>query len=539
MKRKNWLILYILIFLFLVCLGFNTYFSIPYYKMNSVKFQNLDNIHLSAKYSPSTNGKGVMIVTDLSHDKSELTSMVYELSSLGYGIYIFDFPSQGGSEGTIPFHSNENTYLAEQFYDAMVSYSQLENMNVSHIHVIAYGSGARAVLQTVSMGFIKPASITLIGTDINLTNRLQYNVLNFTIDSEIDWVKNLTGFSSSFPIHLIASKLDNISTIEDNELLLAMLSSNPNYNPANALSSNVSIKLSTVSDTVHYMLMHNYTIQKMVLLTVAEQDNISYTSNTLLNLRNISVMLMFMLLIPIFYVSGQLISLQTTLNSKNKLKVPHHFIREKLIFWLPSLIIIGLIPIAFYLLPINYPYNDIFKLSLFISYGITMMLLYKFSNFADGLGGVFFTANIKINNKAAIGVGVLTLALISMISFSGMIFLFSWRSKLIWLFLFTILCAIIFYIDEKERDFFADSVKKNLQFITMNYLGSIIAPIILIAIGMYNTAFVLLGMLFILIVTLSMEFVLKKLNSSVLINSIIKAFIFQLLVFAQSTMFLK
>ena len=79
-------------------------------------------------------------------------------------VYIFfDFPSQGGSEGTIPFHSNENTYLAEQFYDAMVSYSQLENMNVSNIHIIAYGSGARAVLQTVSMGFIEPASITLIG----------------------------------------------------------------------------------------------------------------------------------------------------------------------------------------------------------------------------------------------------------------------------------------------------------------------------------------------------------------------------------------
>ena len=89
MKQKKWVILYISIFLFLACLGFNTYFSIPYYKMNSVKFQNLDNIHLSAKYTPSKNDKGVVIVTDLSHDKSELTSMVFELSSLGYGIYIF------------------------------------------------------------------------------------------------------------------------------------------------------------------------------------------------------------------------------------------------------------------------------------------------------------------------------------------------------------------------------------------------------------------------------------------------------------------
>ena len=539
MKRKNWLILYISIFLFLVCLGFNAYFSIPYYKMNSVKFQNLDNIHLSAKYAPSTNGKGVMLVTDLSHEKSELTSMVYELSSLGYGVYIFDFPSQGGSEGTIPFHLNESTYLAEQFYDAMVSYSQLENMSVANIHIIAYGSGARAVLQTVSMGFIQPASVTLIGTDINLTDRIQYNVLNFTIDSEIDWVQNLSKFSASFPIHIIASKLDNISTVEDNELLLSMLSSKSNPNPMDDSAPNINIELSIVNSTVHYMLMHDSNIQKIALLTITEQDSVSYASNPLLTLRNLSVALMFILLIPIFYVCGQLISTKTKLTVKNKLKMPHNFIRDKLILWLPTLIIISLLPIAFYLLPINYPYNDIFKLSIFSSYGITMMLIYKFSNFTDSIGGVFFTPNKQINNKASIGVGVLILAMISMISFSGMIFLFSWRSKLIWLFLFTILCLIIFYIDEKERDFFADSVKKNLQFITINYLGLIIAPIILIAIGMYNTAFVMLGMLFVLIVTLSMEFVLKKLNSNVFVNSIIKAFIFQLLVFAQSTMFLK
>ena len=535
MKRKNWLILYISIFIFLACLGFNTYFSIPYYKMSSVKFQNLDNIHLSAKYTPSTNGKGVVFVTDLSHDKSELTSMVYELSSLGYGVYIFDFPSQGGSEGTIPFHSNESTYLAEQFYDAMVSYSQLENMNVSNIHVIAYGSGARAVLQTVSMGFIEPASVTLIGTDINLTNRIQYNVLNFTIDSEIDWVQNLTNFSDSFPIHLIASKLDNISTVEDNELLRDMLTEQSDH--GSEISTDIT--LSTVNTTVHYMLMHDYAIQRIALNAIMEQDRISYMPNTLLRLRNISVALMFILLIPIFYASGRLISIQPKQNTQDKWKLPHHFLRHKLLFWLPALVITGLIPIALYLLPTVFPYNDIFKLSLFTSYGIAMMLLYKFSSFADNLGEVFFTPHHQINNRTAIGIGIGILALVSIISLSGMISLFSWRSKLLWLLLFTTLCAIMFYIDEKERRFFADSTKKNMQLIIINYLASFVAPIVLIAIGMYNTAFVILGMLFLLIVTLSMEFVLKKLDSSTFINSIIKAFIFQLLVFAQSTMFLK
>ncbi len=535
MKQKNWVILYISIFLFLVCLSFNTYFSIPYYKMSSVKFQNLDNIHLSAKYTPSTNGKGVVIVTDLSHDKSELTSMVYELSSLGYGIYIFDFPSQGGSEGTIPFHLNESTYLAEQFYDAMVSYSQLENMNVSNIHIIAYGSGARAVLQTVSMGFIEPASVTLIGTDINLTDRIQYNVLNFTIDSEIDWVQNLTDFSARSPIYLIASKLDNISTVEDNELLLSMLSSGSNSDP----TTDINIELSVVNNTVHFMMMHDYNIQKIALRAITEQGNISYSPNSLLNLRNISIASMFILLILMFYTSGQLISLKSLINTQKKFKLPNHYLRHKLLFWLPALIITGLIPIAFYLLPTAFPYNDIFKLSLFTSYGITMMFLYKFSNFADGIGQVFFTPNTPINNKTSIGVGLLILALISLISFSGMIFLYSWRSKLLWIVLFTLLCAIMFYIDEKERRFFADSTKKNLQLISINYLGSIIAPIVLIAIGMYNTAFIMFGMLFMLLLTLSMEFILKKLNGSIFVNSIIKAFIFQLLVFAQSTMFLK
>ena len=360
--------------------------------------------------------------------------------------------------------------------------------------------------------------------------------MNFTIDSEIDWVQNLTDFSARFPIHLIASKLDNISTIEDNELLFSMLSSQSN---TSNLTSENNVELSIVNSAVHYMLMHNYNVQKIALSAITEQNAISYSPNFLLSLRNISVFIMFILLIPMFYESGQLISIQSSINIKKKSKLPNHFIRHKLLFWLPTLAITGLIPIAFYLLPTAFPYNDIFKLSLFTSYGITMMFLYKFSNFADGIGEVFFTPNTPINNKASIGVGILILALISMVSFSGMIFLYSWRSKLLWQVLFTLLCSIIFYVDEKERHLFADSTKKKCQLISINYLGSIIAPIVLIAIGMYNTAFIMFGMLFILLITLSMEFILKKLNSSIFVNSIIKAFIFQLLVFAQSTMFSK
>ncbi|MFA0814343.1 MAG: hypothetical protein ACC608_00985 [Anaerofustis sp.] len=536
MGKNQKILLICEVILFIACLGFNIWFSIPYYQMSSVKFQNLDNIRLSAKYAPSENGKGVIIVADLAHDKSELTSMVYELNQLGYGIYIFDYPSQGQSEGNIPFHANNGTYLAEQFYDAMVSYSQLADMQVSDIHVIGYGTGARAILQTISLGYLQPESVTLIGTDINLTDRIQYNILNFTKDTEIDWVNRINQYTGGTFWHLISSHLDNISTNADNEKLAELLQSTPSDGSIGSIANNVTY--SKIGYSVHYLLMADVSIMKSTVSYLTALDDLSYTPQNLLYARVPSLAAAFLLLSCIFFTLGKSLKKRFEYKNTQYIAFPEHFVKHKLIAWIPGLLGMVLFPLALYIIPINYPYNDIFRLTLICAYGILMYLLYKFTNFGNDLGKFLFVSDPSKNAKGGLIGGALVIILTGIISLTGMTYLFSYLSKWLWIIIFSISCYFIFYIDEKERRLLADSKRKTLNLLLLNYLILPIAVIIFALIGMYNTSFMVLLEIAILVFVLSTEQLLISINSPTRVNALIKTVLFQMLVFAQSTMFL-
>lgn len=522
--------------LLVACLAFNTYFSLPYYEMSSVKFQNLDNIHLSAKYLPSQNGQGVVIATDLAHDKSELTSLVYELSKLGYGIYLFDLPSQGGSEGNVPFHSNAGTYIAEQFYSAMVSYSQLANMKVSNIHVIGYGTGARAVLQTISLGYLQPESVTLIGTDINLTDKIQYNVLNFSKDSELAWISGLNQYTGGTAYHIIASHMDNISTLADNQKLSDMLQTSPPDGSIGNIANTVTY--SKIGYSVHYLLISDVSVIQSAVSYIAAINSIHYAPQNLLYGRVASLAAAFLLMMSIFFTIQEYIKKKSAYTKPACLALPEHFIRYKLLAWIPGLVCIVMFPLALYLIPISYPYNDILRLSLVCSYGIIMYLLYKFTNFSYDLGKKLFVFDTSKNVKAGLITGAILLCILTVISLTGMTYLFSYLSKWLWIAIFAASCYFIFYIDEKERRLFCDCGKTTFKLILMNYMLLFAAPIIFAAIGMYNTAFMILLEIAILLFVLSTEKLLISLNSPTRINALIKTVLFQLLVFAQTTMFL-
>ena len=119
-----------------------------------------------------------------------------------------------------------------------------------------------------------------------------------------------------------------------------------------------------------------------------------------------------------------------------------------------------------------------------------------------------------------------------------MTYLFSYLSKWLWIAIFAASCYFIFYIDEKERRLFCDCGKTTFKLILMNYMLLFAAPIIFAAVGMYNTAFMILLEIAILLFVLSTEKLLISLNSPTRINALIKTVLFQLLVFAQTTMFL-
>ena len=191
MRKHTKLYLCISIIVFIICISLNAYFSIPYYKTESVHFQNVDGNQIGARYSESKNGYGVIIANDFTHDKSELVSIVNMLVQNGYGVFVFDFPSEGESEGYVNFHYKDSSFMAEQFYNAMVVYSQLASLPAEKIHIVGYGEGARAALETVGYNYFSPNTLTLIGCSLNLSEKTDFDIINYVNDRKLDWVSNL------------------------------------------------------------------------------------------------------------------------------------------------------------------------------------------------------------------------------------------------------------------------------------------------------------------------------------------------------------
>lgn len=536
MQQSSKKTLIILAIIFTVLLLANTFFSISYYKLDAVKFQNLDRLQLSAKYSQSENGEGVLIVTDLTHDKSELTGLIYELTRAGYGVYVFDFPSQGSSGGSIPFHENTGTYLAEQFYCAAVSYSQLANIDVSKIHIVAYGQGARAVLQTVSLGFINPASLTLVGCEINLSESIQYDFMNYADESQISWVQNLNGYTGSCPIHIVYSSLDNISNAQDNALLAQKLSNTDGI--SSSLTPNT-VKLTEIKAVTHSGLIASTRVTQAIFTQIAAISGAAYTFSPLIVIRTFCRVGMYLLVVAISYVYYRMIRKDSGAPKEVAREKFNRFCKSKLIFWLPNIIMLCMLPLLLYLLPISYPYNDIFRFTVLASYGVLMFLIYKFTNFDPGFGQTLFRKEKAGNRHAGWMIGLAYTALFSVISLSGTFSLFAFKSKWLWILIFTLITGLFFYIDEKERTMFAATTKDTLKLIGINYFGCFVMPVLMLALGQFDAAYRLVIMLFFLVFIYIVEKILIAHKSPTGINAAVKAFLFQLIVFAQGAMWNK
>jgi hypothetical protein len=212
------------------------------------------------------------------------------------------------------------------------------------------------------------------------------------------------------------------------------------------------------------------------------------------------------------------------------------FYKAKWIFWLANIIVLCLMPLLLYLLPISYPYNDMLKFTLIASYGITMLLIYKLTNFNRNMGQSLFRKEKTGNSRAALLTVIAYTALFALISLSGTFSIFAFKSKWLWIFIFTAVCGLFFYIDEKERKVFAGTAKEEFKLIAVNYFGCFAMPVLMLALGQVDTALRLGIMVSFLAFLFLVEKILQTYNTSTGMNAAVKAFLFQLVIFAQGAM---
>ena len=534
MQTKNRIFFIVSIVLFAVCIGINAYSSIDYYSMYSTQFTNIDNQFLSARYLESQNGKGVFIAGDLGHNKGELSMIVHEFSRRGYGIWIFDFPSQGLSKGTIPFmyKEPESRYLAEQFYSSIVAYTQLADMPKESIHMIGFGEGARAMLEAAALNDVRTADMTLIGTDINLTEKVNFDFLSFTNDSDLEWVKSLSLHNPGMKIHLIASKIDRASKINDNKELMKKLtaaqSSGSNEETVNT------VELTEFTLIPHNSLMSSSSVLSAVLKKI-DPDNPDLSLLT--RLRFPLEILTNVFFILSIYFAGTLIQRRDNPMTEPDRKKISGLLKSKLYVHLPSLLTAALIAVGLYLLPISFPYFRVFYIVLIAAYGFVMLFMYKFTTFSNNLGANFTKKDSRTRLRWILLNSLIVLAALTAIGLSrGELFL-SFIVKPVWFVILILLFIPLFYVDERERRLFSRDTKFCIKLMGLNYLIVLVLPFVCLAAGIFDSTFIVISIAGCLAVTLSTEFITRPLGFSSSASAVLKSLVFVLLSFPEISLF--
>ncbi len=532
-KRKIALI--ILIFLFIAGCFAQLYSTNTYYKMDKVEFYNLDEEEISAKYYKGSSDKGVFIANDLSENAKDTWFMVEEFAKLGYSIYVFDYPSQGHTNGSIEFGYKQNEYLAEQYYSAVVAFSQMAKLDEENIHIVACGASARTALQTATKKFFDPKDLTLISTQTNILGKIDLDVINFVKEENVTFMKELNASNPGENIHLITSNLNNKSSVGENEALKERLEQGATGSPSeNKVTFTIAKNVLPINE------ISNSKIIKETVSYIAQRDGIEYTPSASLTIKNILTPILCIIAFAIIILLYNIIA-KDYYKEKGSIPFNKEFVISKLIAIIPSLIMVFLLPVALYFLLspiIAIPYFTLVKLSLLSCYGMIIFYLYYRTNFACDIGSQIFYKDPKNNFKGGLLVTLGVFVMLYLLSVSGCNIIFNIASmKTFWLILSTVLCYFIFYIEEREKEVMIATQVQRLIMSSFNFLIIPIVAVLMLIIGQFSLAVDFMGLVCILAFVLAVGKLLKAVNSPTRFNAFIQALILNALILAQTVLF--
>ena len=571
MRKKRRLKLITAIVLLSVCIASCAFLSAQHIGMRRIIYQNTGGDNISASYHNVTGAKAVMLVGDLGWDSSEMSVFSSAFIKMGYSVFVFEFPGTGFSGGTIPFHYNDTTFLAEQFYNALFVFSSTCSVPIRDIHIVAFGEGARAVLQTAQRGYIEPASMTLIGTGIKLGDGRDFDVLNYTNDSRMEWIKGLKDSSILCPVMLISSALDEVSTPGDNELLaeqLDMITITTEVenqvsvlpDPVKDASGNTVqpppeiVTVTTVSEqkrdpviekTVKWAL-HPYLARSPEVLDeaagfIASLDRKSVSAPFAVKL----IPLLRIFILPLAAAVASLCSAMLrdrekydTSRVRQVAQMPEGLMKRKSAISVFAIPVAAAMAVLVYFVSPKVAYNAMISSALFASNGLLCFFLYLFTDLGRGMEG-------GLGEKEETHLLKPTVCFASACAFLGVLTALGMGNYLSvnenWLAraALTAVFAMVFYADGRERSKAAFTSKEKRKILAVNYYSFLLFPLLTALIGDFSTAAGCFGYIIALVLTLLLGELLDHYKAPAPLRAVYMGFFFQMCAFARLVIFIK
>ncbi len=495
----------------------------------------------------------LLLCPGYSCDRAKWRVMMNVILSMNLTVMTFDYSGQGGSYGKIGFDNAKTDDIPTQIDDALEKLHSLSNIEYENIILMGHSMGGRSILRLMYDYHIEDAetklkkknvkNIILFSPEVNYKHNAQASLFASTDDeNEYPWKDYSSKAVEGVNVYLFGSTADDVVSSYDILRISERLTGEKTIEEGCIDFSTTTEKGNKITVGITSLVLHSY---QMYSTRFADYLLSSLKEITGKEISYPTWLVSWIYLGWIFALVGIFLSLFSLSMSKEKEEIDFEedveivnmksFLLNKLLLWLPGLLIGGIICCICVILPFGSPVMNIPYMCLIAGYGILLFFLYRIGKVKGTKGKME-----RISFKAKANKKEVLLAILVPIAFSFYVWfilkmtmynLLPFNIRLFWLVFSTILMSIGYYVSSYEEDLLrkANAKKSTLFFYNLiQYSALFLFVFFYLAIKSYS-GFIgqMQNMLLMYALTLPLGNYVKRKIHSRLYGAIVSSFLFQ------------
>lgn len=555
-KKKAILLSLGLISIFL-SLFFSIFSTYSTFNDKSISFESTykeNKVTLKGSYFEKKDAKyACLICPGYSCDRAKWKVMANVFLANNISVMTFDYSGQGESYGKIGFDNAKTDEIPKEIDDALTYLHNISNIDYENIILMGHSMGGRSILRLMYDYHIENVetkvtkknikNIILFSPEVNYKHNAQASLFASTDDeNEYPWKDYSPKAIQGVNVYLFGSTADDVVSDYDILRISERLSGKKaiekgvvDFVETNEYGSKITVGVTSL--ILHSYQMYSYRFATYVSSSISDITKVESTYPI--------IFVSFVYFGWIFALIGLFLTITALCISKEAVKndykdVPSiiytkKFFLQKLLLWLPGLLIGFVICCICIVLPFGSPVMNIPYMCCIAGYGIVLLFFYKKKKI-KGVEGELpkLTFKISINKKEIIKSIVFSLLLIVFAWFilkTSMYNLIPFNIRIFYLVFSTILMSVGYYISSVENDMLkkCDANKKVIfLYNIIQYIALFLFVLFYLIIKSYS-GFIgqIQNMILMYTFTLPLGNYISKKFENRLYGSIISSFLFQ------------
>ncbi len=469
----------------------------------------------------------VMLLGGFSSDQQMMLPLAKMMNDSGLSVMTLDYSGHSKSSGVIGFDNATNGQIPREIGYAIDSVKKELNISEDKIILAGHSMGGRAIIEMLSQDTDNDyAGLILIAPQINYDFNVQSSMFTGVTDSQVEpWASLGKEQITQAPIYLIGSHADDIvSTQSINEI----------YNRLSLNGTKTNTELDMVKTSLHSYEVYSQGVAEYVSCALSVITGEDVGGENLITLRVVMWFVGAIAMFMLFYSLGKAKEKEPQLGGLELISF-NKFIKRKLLYWLPALLVCLVVMSLSVIAPIGAPAMSLSFIGFIAGYGIILIFVYKREKM-KGVTGVLkpFTSDKtsleKSNIFKAIAVFVLGGGALMGILYSGFYSPYPLNYRLVWLIIYTAIMSLHFYISSNEENMLNlanISFMKKVLYNIIQYVPVLVMSVLYLLMKSYSGLIGTIQNLIVLYIAIGIGNCVVKYTHRRWLGAITTAFLFQ------------